>query len=139
LAAFKEKLPRARAHVFGEALKDIWVQGAKSAEAARREYTTSDYYRQLDGLGYEQVVELTDPTGDTAQTRYKAAKQAVYAYAHVGTNAWRNDPRNDPRYAARNAARDTPRNAAWRPDRNAGQCTTCPVTHWTGEQVRHSR
>jgi hypothetical protein len=87
LAAFKEKLPRARAHVFGEALKDIWVQGTKDAEAEQREYTASDYYRQLDSLGYEQVVTFTDPTGDTARMRFKAAMQTVYArpYAPVST------------------------------------------------------
>jgi hypothetical protein len=25
------------------------------------EYTAREYYRQLDGLGYEEIVELTDP------------------------------------------------------------------------------
>lgn len=71
LAVFKEKLPLARRHVFGEALKDIWVQGTKNAEAEQREYTASEYYRRLDGLAYEEVVTVTDPTGDTAKTRYR--------------------------------------------------------------------
>ena len=73
LAAFKKKLSPARRHVFGEALKDIWVQGTKDAEVEQREYTASEYYRQVDGLGYEEVVTFTDPTGDTAQMRYRAA------------------------------------------------------------------
>ena len=69
LAAFKEKLSPARRHVFGQALKDIWIQGVKAAEAEQREYTAADYYRQVDGLGYEQVVVFTDPTGETAKKR----------------------------------------------------------------------
>src|SRR5688572_22616409 len=63
LEAFKEKLSPARRYVFGEALKDIWVQGVKAAESEQREYTAADYYRQVDGLAYEQVVTFTDPTG----------------------------------------------------------------------------
>ena len=73
LEAFKEKMSPTRAYVFGEALKDIWIQGAKTAEAEQREYTADEYYRQLDGMGYKEVVKFTDPTGDTAKMRYKAA------------------------------------------------------------------
>ena len=73
LAAFKEKLSPARRYVFGEALKDIWIQGVKAAEAAEAEYTASDYYRRVDGLTYEQVVKITDPTGETAAQRHRAA------------------------------------------------------------------
>jgi len=80
LAAFKDKLRWERRHVFGAALKDIWVQGTKAAEAEQREYTASEYYRQLDGLSYKQVVTLTDPTGATAKMRYRTAVNQ-YAYA----------------------------------------------------------
>lgn len=55
------------------ALKDVWDQGTKNAEAAQSEYTDNDYLRQVDGLAYEQVVTLTDPTGDTAKTRLRVA------------------------------------------------------------------
>jgi hypothetical protein len=72
LEAFKEKLSPVRRYVFGEALKDIWLQGTKKAEAEQREYTASDYYRQVDGLGYEEIVTLTDPTGETARQRRTA-------------------------------------------------------------------
>jgi hypothetical protein len=72
LAEFKDKLSPARRYVFGEALKDIWVQGNQAATAEQRQYTDSDYYRQLDGLSYEEVVTLVDPTGETAR-RYRAA------------------------------------------------------------------
>jgi hypothetical protein len=72
LAEFKDKLSPARRYVFGESLKDIWVQGNQSATAEQREYTDADYYRQLDGLSYEGVVKLVDPTGQTAR-RYRAA------------------------------------------------------------------
>ena len=76
LDAFKEKLSSPRVYVLGEALKDIWIQGAKAAEAEQREYTAGEYYKQVDGLGYEAVVTLTDPTGATARQRYQAAMHA---------------------------------------------------------------
>jgi hypothetical protein len=77
LAEFKEELNAARRHVFGEALKDIWVAGALDAEAQEREYTAAEYYSELDGLSYEQVVNFTDPSGKTARNRYRAATFAV--------------------------------------------------------------
>jgi hypothetical protein len=75
LDAFKDKLSSAREYAFGEALKDIWIQGTKAAEAAQRDYTADEYYRQLDGLRYEEIVKYTDPTGDTAKYRYRTASQ----------------------------------------------------------------
>jgi hypothetical protein len=75
LAVFKEELSPARRYVFGEALKDIWTQGAQEAAAAQREYTASDYYRHVDGLSYEEITTFTDPTGKTAKTRYNAASR----------------------------------------------------------------
>lgn len=79
MEAFKDKLSPARRYVFGEALKDIWVQGAKAAEAEQREFTASDYYSQVDGLSYEEVVTLTDPTGDVAKDRYDTARLSARA------------------------------------------------------------
>jgi hypothetical protein len=76
LEAFKEELSPARRYVFGEALKDIWLEGKKQADANEREYPDSEYYAQLDGLRYEEVVKLTDPTGDTAKGRYRAASMS---------------------------------------------------------------
>jgi hypothetical protein len=73
LEAFQNKLSPARQYVFGEALKDIWIQGAKAAKAEQREYTDEDYYAQVDGLSYEEIVTFTDPTGDTAKDRYRTA------------------------------------------------------------------
>jgi len=74
MTAFKDELSPAREYVFGEALKDIWIQSATAAEAEQREYTADEYYRLLDGLSYEDVVTYTDPTGDTAKTRLQQAK-----------------------------------------------------------------
>ena len=72
-AAFKERLPLSRRYAFAQALQDIWLKGLADAEAAAREYTASDYYRQIDGLAYKEVVTLLDPTGDTEQLRRKEA------------------------------------------------------------------
>ena len=73
LETFKDKLSPARAYVFGEALKDIWIQGEQAAAAEQRDYTADDYYDQLDGLSYEEIVTFTDPTGDIAKERYRSA------------------------------------------------------------------
>jgi len=77
LAAFKEKLSPVRRFVFGEALKDIWVKGTQEAEAAARQYTAADYYRQIHGLGYEQVIVFTDPSGERAKDRYRTASSRL--------------------------------------------------------------
>jgi hypothetical protein len=71
LAEFREELTNGRRYAFILALHDVWEQGTKNAEAEQREYTAADYLRDLDGLGYEQVVRFTDPTGATAR-RYRA-------------------------------------------------------------------
>jgi hypothetical protein len=72
LAEFKDELSPGRRYVFGEALKDIWIAGTQAAQAEQRDYTEADYYQQLDGLGYDEVVRFVDPTGETAR-RYRAA------------------------------------------------------------------
>lgn len=77
LNAFSEQLSPERRHVFGAALMDIWLKGTRDAEASQSEYTVADYHRQLDGLSYEEVVTLTDPTGDTAKRNYQEAKRLV--------------------------------------------------------------
>ena len=79
MAQFAEKLSIERRYVFGWALKDIWAEGTKAAEAEQREYTASEYFRQIDGLGYEEIVMFTDPTGDTAEKRYQEGKEVAYA------------------------------------------------------------
>jgi hypothetical protein len=73
LAEFKEQLSPARSFAFGEALKDIWQSGVAAAEAEQRDYTATDYYAHVDGLGYKQVVALADPTGETTKRRIQEA------------------------------------------------------------------
>ena len=74
VAAFKEELSAERQHVFQGALMDIWIQGTTEAKANQRDYTTTDYYLELHGLSYEEVVTFTDPTGETAKARARDAK-----------------------------------------------------------------
>jgi len=80
MEAFKEKLPRARRYVFVLAMQDIWVQGVEAAKATDREYTAIEYFRQTNGLVYDEVVTLPDPTGQTARARYREATR-LYARA----------------------------------------------------------
>jgi len=80
MEAFKEKLPRARRYVFVLAMQDIWVKGVEAAKATDREYTAIEYFRQTNGLVYDEVVTLLDPTGQTARARYREASR-LYARA----------------------------------------------------------
>jgi hypothetical protein len=75
LEAFNKELSPERHQVFTAALVDIWLQGTAVAKTAQREYTASDYYAQLHGLSYDEVVTFTDPTGETAKQRYEQAKR----------------------------------------------------------------
>jgi hypothetical protein len=82
VAAFEQKLSPERWYVFRVALQDIWQQGTREAAADQREYTATDYFRQLDGLRYEDIVTFTDPTGETAR-RYEAA-YSLYTFKEEG-------------------------------------------------------
>ena len=92
VAAIQEKLPEVRRHLFAAALQDIWVERSKAAAAEQREYTESEYFRQLDGLGYQEVVRFTDPTGDTAQMRYKAVYANLYQRPTASANTFKASP-----------------------------------------------
>ena len=98
LTAFEEKLSPARYHVFLRALHDVWEEGTKSSAADADEYTAAEYLRQLDGLTYEDVVTFTDPTGETARQRYRAAHSQYRAasYARVAPPMNRNVPSDRP-------------------------------------------
>jgi hypothetical protein len=73
LAVFDKELSSERRYVFQGALMDIWILGTANAKADQREFTVNDYYRQLHGLSYEEVVTFTDPTGDRAKAREREA------------------------------------------------------------------
>jgi hypothetical protein len=79
VALLQDKLSPSRRHAFDRALQEIWTQGTRKASAEQREYTSADYFAQLDGLSYDDVVHLPDPTGDKAK-RYRAE----YYYARGG-------------------------------------------------------
>jgi hypothetical protein len=72
VALFQDKLSPSRRVAFDRSLQDIWIHGSRLAEEQQREYTEADYLRQLDGLGYQEVVTLTDSTGETGG-RYRAS------------------------------------------------------------------
>jgi hypothetical protein len=95
--AFQDKMPLARRYAFALALQDVWLKGVQDAEAEQREYTADDFFRQVDGLGYKQVVTLADPTGAAELARLKQAQKSV---AVVGTRGSRVPSRwpapNDP-------------------------------------------
>ena len=78
VVALREKLPRARRVVLERSLQDIWVEGMKAAQADGREYGIADYLRDVDGLGYKQVVTFTDPSGRTADRYFDQAYATLY-------------------------------------------------------------
>jgi hypothetical protein len=88
MEAFKEKLPRDRLYVFVLAMQDIWVQGVEAAKATDREYTAIEYFRQTNGLGYDEVVTLLDPTGQTARARYREASRFPRFYARAAPESY---------------------------------------------------
>ena len=65
--------------------KTSWIRSATAAEAEQREYTADEYYKLLDGLRYEEVVNYTDPTGDTAKTFENRPSRF---HATAATPAW---------------------------------------------------
>jgi hypothetical protein len=73
LVVFNKELSPERRYVFQGALMDIWLRGTTDANAKQGQYTVADFYRELDGLSYEEVVTLTDPTGERAKQRQREA------------------------------------------------------------------
>ena len=59
MASIQQALPMNRSPVFALALLDIWLVGNLTASDADG-YTAEDYFEQLHGLGYEEVVDLAD-------------------------------------------------------------------------------
>jgi hypothetical protein len=79
VAAFEEELSTARRYVLLLALQDIWAQGLQRARAEQREYTEAEYFRQIDGLRYEEIVTLADPTGEITKERYRTGVAKMLA------------------------------------------------------------
>jgi hypothetical protein len=75
LGAFKDELSPERRQAFGDALTDIWLAGEQAAEGQGRKYRTKDYYRQIDGLGYDEVV--SQATGEAAKQRDRQLSAAT--------------------------------------------------------------
>jgi hypothetical protein len=82
VALFQDKLSPSRRMAFALALQDVWIEGTRKASTEQRDYTPSDYFQELDGLGYDEVVKLTDPSGRKAK-RYRA----MYYYARASGGA----------------------------------------------------
>jgi hypothetical protein len=76
IATFQQKLTPSRRIAFVRSLQDIWLHGTTHAVG---EYTEADYLRQVHGLGYEEVVNLVDPTG-----KKEGQYRAEYYYSRSG-------------------------------------------------------
>jgi hypothetical protein len=89
----QEKLSPSRRLAFAMSLEDIWLHGSRLAEEQQRDYTQADYFRQLDGLTYDEVVTLMDPTGKKAG-QYRAEYYAERAGPPSAAPApgWQNPP-----------------------------------------------
>jgi hypothetical protein len=72
VALLQEKLSRPRAGFLTLALHDLWVTGTERAQSDDRVFNAEEYFRQLDGLGYEGVLALADPTGVKQRNQYRA-------------------------------------------------------------------
>lgn len=69
----QQELPAFRRERFDMVLADLWITGTLRAEAEGTEYTEDDYFAQLDGLRYEDVLDLAGPQ---TTPRYWAVVQA---------------------------------------------------------------
>ena len=77
LEAAKDELSPENIQMLGGALKHIWNEGTKAAEAEQRRYSDKDYFRQLDGLSYEQVVHFTAATYEAALQYNSSSDNAI--------------------------------------------------------------
>jgi hypothetical protein len=93
VALFQDKLSPSRRLAFVRSLQDVWLNGSRLAEEQQRDYTQADYFRQLDGLTYDEVVTLMDPTGKKAG-QYRAEYYAERAGPPSAAPApgWQNPP-----------------------------------------------
>lgn len=69
----QQELPAYRRERFDMVLADLWITGNLNAEIAGTDYSENDYYAQLDGLRYEDVLDLAGPE---TTPRYWAVVQA---------------------------------------------------------------
>lgn len=60
VVAFQEELPPNRGQLFALALQDIWIASSLTASDDAGGYTAEDYFEQLDGLGYKEVIDLAE-------------------------------------------------------------------------------
>jgi hypothetical protein len=78
VATFQKKLSPSRRAAFAGSLRDIEQEG-KMRATAEQPYTRAEYLQQLHGLGYEEVVNLVDPTG-----KKEGLYRAEYYYSRSG-------------------------------------------------------
>jgi len=70
VAAFQQALPPNRRLRFEVALQELWKSTAsKAGTESSVDQTTKDYFAQLNGLDYEQVISLAGPE---AKERYQS-------------------------------------------------------------------
>ena len=75
LTEFQETLNEQRRYILERSLLDVWIVGAGTAADAHlrgeeASYTPRDYLDEVDGLGYAEIVELADPSGERTK-RYR--------------------------------------------------------------------
>jgi hypothetical protein len=77
VSLIQREMPTTRRRFFDLALADIWVTGRMDANvAASGDFTAEDYFRQLDGLDYEGVIELADSAGPSISRQYAQDRAA---------------------------------------------------------------
>jgi hypothetical protein len=56
-------------------------------------FTAEEYFRHLDGLGYEEVLALADPTGVKQRNQYRSMyRTAVANQRRASSGAWSPSP-----------------------------------------------
>ena len=122
----KDELSPENIQMLGGALKYIWNEGTKAAEADQRRYSDEDYFRQIDGLSFEEVVHFTDATYEAA-LKYNSAFDDVLVFEALAK------PRSSSAPSPRYRHPDNTIQPRWSPDRYTPHGGT-DLTGPTGQQ-----
>lgn len=77
VASLQQALPQSRRQRLNFALADIWVAGTiDSALDGSGEYEPEEYFAQLDGLGYRDVIDLATARGSFLSERSASTRGA---------------------------------------------------------------
>jgi hypothetical protein len=80
VATLKQELSRARGIQLDRALNEVWIQGTLDGIRDGRAFTADDYFAKLDGLGFKDILDVADATGDKRDVWRAEAEVQAHGY-----------------------------------------------------------